>query len=257
VKTQSKGTNVPTPAPEALDEKITQLTEEVAKKAKTYWVPVLIAIIVVFAFMAVSSLMSSITEGQQQDLSESVYALFNSGKTPEEIRSQAPQLGESLRGKPIEAYFVVTYAQWLYGQGEGDDRAKAIELMEEALPRQETFAGQLLLELQLSEHRSAMEVSKDFVLPEIPAPPEPEAAGESADSGAATDPLDSITVTGTSGVSATIQTSDGTTIGETIPTEETEANTDGDASEGGAEPAEPAATTGGAAEAPEAGDGGL
>ncbi len=240
MKTQSKGTNVPTPAPEALDEKITQLTEEVAKKAKTYWVPVLIAIIVVFAFMAVSSLMSSITEGQQQDLSESVYALFNSGKTPEEIRSQAPQLGESLRGKPIEAYFVVTYAQWLYGQGEGDDRAKAIELMEEALPRQETFAGQLLLELQLSEHRSAMEVSKDFVLPEIPAPPEPEDAGESADS-----------------VSATIQTSDGTTIGETIPTEETEANTDGDASEGGAEPAEPAATTGGAAEAPEAGDGGL
>ena len=97
MKTQSKGTNVPTPAPEALDEKITQLTEEVAKKAKTYWVPVLIAIIVVFAFMAVSSLMSSITEGQQQDLSESVYALFNSGKTPEEIRSQAPQLGESLR----------------------------------------------------------------------------------------------------------------------------------------------------------------
>ena len=177
MKTQSKGPSQPSsPQPEALDEKITHLTEEVAKTANRYKVPALIGLVLVMAIIAIATLMKRVGEKSEGELSDSVYVLFQKDdaglfkKGAAEIRAEAPALGKKLEGEKIEPVFAARYAAWLFGQTEGNDRNQALTVLKDALGRHE---GNLILTIAHEELSTVQAASAGFILPPIPEPDPP------------------------------------------------------------------------------------
>ncbi len=166
VKTQSKGPGQPAPSkPEALDEKITHLTEEVARTATRYKVPILVTLVAVVAIVAVTSLISILSDQQESSWSDQIYLLFQ--QEPSQIRVDGPKLAEQLRGTRIEPAFIVQYASWRFNQGEPGDREEAIALLEQAKGRN---PDSILIGLALGEFEQVANASEGFVLPPIPEP---------------------------------------------------------------------------------------
>ena len=235
MKTQSKGPSQPSsPKPEALDEKITHLTEEVAKKANLYKVPALIALVLIVAVVAIFSLTSSLGEQAEMELSESVYLLFepdNTGelkKSPAELRSEAQALAKTLEGEKIEPVFASLYAAWLFEQNEGNDQEQALALLSSALSRHE---GNLILTLANDELTQNKNASAGFTLPPIPEP-DPPPVDEETLPGNGTDPI------GNSDTSTENPPTDGSATGgsSTDGGAETGGTTPGDANSEGATP---------------------
>ncbi len=234
MKTQSKGPSQPSsPKPEALDEKITHLTEEVAKKANLYKVPALIALVLIVAVVAIFSLTSSLGEQAEMELSESVYLLFepdNTGelkKSPSELRSEAQALAKTLEGEKIEPVFASLYAAWLFKQNEGNDREQALALLSSALSRHE---GNLILTLANDELTQNKSSSEGFTLPAIPEPDPP----PSVDDGSTDLPG--------SGIPVVLPVGEGESSTENTPTDATPtdgSSTTGESDSGGAAPVSP------------------
>ena len=175
--TKSQGKNAPNPQPEALDEKITHLTEEVAKKASAYRVPVLVLIIAIVAGFAINTMLTAMQESKEQAWSEDVYVMFSTDKPVSEVRAAAPKLASDLEGAKIEPFFATKYAQWLWEQNEGDDRSRAVQYLEEVKARHEgSPIHTLLVELQHTELKNALEASQGFEMPPIPEPADPTAS---------------------------------------------------------------------------------
>jgi hypothetical protein len=174
VKTPSKGSGHPAPAdaarirPEALEEKITHLTEGVARTASKYKVAILVVLVAIVAVVAISSLVTYLAAQQEESWSGRVDELFR--KSAAEIRIAAPALADELRGTRIEPVLVARYAHWLYEQAGAGDRERAFTLVEEAMQR---HPGDLVLDLCHGELVQVRTEAEGFVLPPIPeaAPP--------------------------------------------------------------------------------------
>ena len=169
MKTQSKGPGQPTkpsPKQEAIEEKITTLTQGVAKTANQYKVMALVAILAVFAIVAISQLVGYLGDQKNAERTDKIYSVF-SQEDPAAIRAQAPLLQRELKGTNIEPYFALVYSRWLFGENEGNDRQAAIDLLKDTLSRHE---GDLYLTLAEEELSQIQGASAGFTLPEIPTP---------------------------------------------------------------------------------------
>jgi len=169
VKTQSKGPGQKAPAtPEALDEKITHITEDLVKGADRFKVPVIVILVGIVAVIAIMGIVGKLKESQEMAWSEEIYQLFENDDAG--IRANAPVLIAELEGKRIEPALVTRYALWLFEQNQGNDRADAVALVAAA---QERHPEDLLLSIAQGELTTAYEGSKDFELPPIPEPVPP------------------------------------------------------------------------------------
>lgn len=181
---------LPPGQPEALDEKITHLTEEVAKTANRFKVPILVAIVATIAIVATSGLVSSITRKQEGERSERIYLLFRA--EPAVIRADGPALQTELEGTRIEPVFVARYARWLYEENQPGDRERALALVAAARAR---HPGSLILEMTGNELEQAETVDAGFELPPLPPPPAPPAPPANAETGesAGAAPIETLT----------------------------------------------------------------
>lgn len=258
MKTQKKGPQRPS-APghssEKLDEKLTHLTEEVAKTANRFRVPFVVAIVAIVAIIALSGLVTYMNEQQEEAWSEEIYTLFE--KDDAAIRADAPSLQDELEGQRIEPAFVAQYARWLFEQNQPGDRQSALALVDAAAER---HPDSLLLDIARSEFRQVYEASQGFTLPPIPVPETPAgAAGAGGTAGAAgavtptpvtPTPVENVTPSGEGDAA----TPDGdTTDGDTTDgaTDESSEAAD-DAAEATEDPAEPAPTGDAPSESPPA-----
>ena len=173
MKTQSKGPGQPKPAspkPEALEDKITNLTGEVAKTANQYKVVALVAFVAIIAIVAIAQLVGHLGEKAEGQRTDAIYTLFRN-EDPAKIRAEAPALAKELKGTKIEPYFLPLYARWLFDQNEGNDRQTAVDLLDDALKRHE---GEIYLTLAHEEFSQQLAASAGFTLPEIPEPLTPD-----------------------------------------------------------------------------------
>ena len=169
MKTQRKGPGQNAPAtPEALDEKISHLTEDLVKGADRFKVPVVVILVGIVAVIAIMGIVGKLKESQEVAWSEQIYQLFENDDAG--IRANAPVLIAELEGKRIEPALVTRYALWLFEQNQGDDRVDAVALVDAA---QERHPEDLLLNIAQGELSAAYEASKDFELPQIPEPVPP------------------------------------------------------------------------------------
>jgi len=183
VKTQSQGpghspqphAQPHPPSSGALEEKITHLTEEAAKTASRYKVPILVGIVAILAIVAVSGLVSTLSRQQDGARSEKLYQLFQMEAA--QIRAEGPALQEELEGTRIEPAFVSRYARWLYEQNQPGDREQALALIAAARAR---HPENLIIELTAGELEQVHAANAGFVLPALtppPPPPAPETPG--------------------------------------------------------------------------------
>ena len=167
MKTQSKGA-APAPRGEALDEKLTHLTEDIAKSASRHKVPIVVALVAIVAIIAVYRIVGYLGVQQEGRWNEQIYALFQ--MEPAQIRVEGPKLAAELEGTRIEPVFVAQYARWLFEAGEEGDPEKALELLTSARGK---HPDSLLIELTFDELDHVQQASGTFELPPIPEPVAP------------------------------------------------------------------------------------
>lgn len=156
------------PSSGALEEKITHLTEEAAKTANRFKVPIVVVLVAVVAIVAVSGLVSTISRQQDAERSEKLYQLF--ARDDAQIRTEAPAIQKEFEGTRIEPAFVSLYARWLFEQNQPGDRAQALALVAAARAR---HPQSLILELAGGELEQVHAADEGFALPPIPEPSPP------------------------------------------------------------------------------------
>ena len=170
-KTKTRSSQPPNADNQHLDQTIEHLTEEVARTASRFRIPLILLVVAVIGGILITQLMGKIEDVQRQGTNDEIAAFF-SGSTAE-IRSGASRLLETVRSEKIEPFVVSRYALWLFVKNGDGDRQQALGLLESTFER---HPDSLLLVPYIEEFRQAIESSAGFVLPEpepivIPEPP--------------------------------------------------------------------------------------
>lgn len=113
-KTKTRSSQPPNADNQHLDQTIEHLTEEVARTASRFRIPLILLVVAVIGGILITQLMGKIEDVQRQGTNDEIAAFF-SGSTAE-IRSGASRLLETVRSEKIEPFVVSRYALWLFVQ---------------------------------------------------------------------------------------------------------------------------------------------
>lgn len=167
-KTKTRNPQPPNADNQHLDETIENLTEEVARTANRYRMPIILFFVICIAglllFQAWGKLQGAKIQGQNDEIS----TVFTG--TDDEIRAAVPALLESFHSQKIEPILAIRFASWLFEKNAEGDRENALEILVAAQVR---HPASLLLPTHIENYRQAIESSAGFILPEpepIPAP---------------------------------------------------------------------------------------
>ncbi len=151
--------------PEEMDEKLENLTIEVAKAAKVNSTPIFIGLLIVISLFTIPTLLDSMKNQEIQAWNNEIDSTLTG--EAEQVRSAFPGLLEDVKGQIVETEAILKVAKWLWNQESAEDRQQAITLLTSA---QERFPDSFPISTYLENFTLALESSAGFVLPDPPPP---------------------------------------------------------------------------------------
>jgi len=152
-----------------MDEKLENLTIEVAKAAKVNSTPIFIGLLIVISLFTIPTLLDSLKNREIQAWNNEIDSTLTG--EAEQIRGAYPGLLQDVKGQVVETEAILKVAKWLWNQETADDRQQAIILLTDAQTR---FPDSFPIRTYLENFTMALESSAGFVLPDPPPPVIPE-----------------------------------------------------------------------------------
>ena len=138
-KTQDKRKPAPKDSTAQVEEKIVEISSEVAKAAKDYRVPIIVGLIVVVGVIGLFALVNNFKERARRNLNAEFFVLMDSDAAT--IESGYAAFLSDIEGDPFEPYAVNKVCGWLVAQGTPEKRETALKLAQGALVRHANSPG--------------------------------------------------------------------------------------------------------------------